>query len=185
MHCYTCSWANAGFYRLYSLRVSLRHIGNVMSSSSEARLQSCVLPRVESTLLLGCPGQHGNRTETKRCQSDPDCRFSSWPTWKKPKSDKQTPNQKESFFFLVVVFSLCFAVFEMHPLCGVLQWGRKGKALHHNCFLPSAQWPTVPVACAEEQRLLLKVACSRKTFHEYQWGIREHISQDYVEVELQ
>lgn len=105
MHCYTCSWANAGFYRLYSLRVSLRHIGNVMSSSSEARLQSCVLPRVESTLLLGCPGQHGNRTETKRCQSDPDCRFSSWPTWKKPKSDKQTPNQKESFFFLLL-FSL-------------------------------------------------------------------------------
>lgn len=190
MHRYTCNWANADFYRFYSLRVSLIHVGNVMSSSSKARLQSCILPHVESTPLLGCPGQHGNQTETKRCQSDPDCRFSSWLTWKKPKSQTNKPKIKKIFFFSCCSLSLlCCAkghrcVWNTSTL-RCLQWGRKGKALHQNCFLPGAQWPTVPVACAEEQRLLLKVACSRKAFHKYQREIREHISQDYSEVEPQ
>lgn len=141
MHRYTCNWANADFYRFYSLRVSLIHVGNVMSSSSKARLQSCILPHVESTPLLGCPGQHGNQTETKRCQSDPDCRFSSWLTWKKPKSQTNKPKIKKIFFFLVVL-SLCFAVLrgtgvsETHPLCGVFSEVGKEKLSTRTAFFP-------------------------------------------------
>lgn len=181
LHGCTHNWANAKFY----FSVFIVHF----FWSYTDRECHCYKSRLAALHFASCGNhggirlpkeQHGNHTETKRWDFDPYCRFSHWLALKKPKvPDKQTQNAKGAF--LVLDFYLRFAVLrgrdvsEMHPLCNALQRERKGKALHQEPL--SSQRPVTyrAMACPEDQRLLVRVAYSRRTFHRVSVGnCRKH-----------
>lgn len=102
-------------------------------------------------------------------------------SWLKPKSQTNKPKIQEKLFCSWFLSLLCCAEGqEMYLKCihSAMSFSKTGKTKlsTRNGFLPSTQWPMVPVAHTEEQGLLKKAGYRRITFQRASVGnCRKHL----------